>query len=261
MPILRLDKFISNNTEYSRSQIKDLIKHNKILVDNISVRKSDIKIDTNKSVVLVDGKKVSEFGLRYFMMNKPSGVVCSTEDGISKTVIDLLPEELKDKNLFPAGRLDKDSEGFVLLTNDGEFSHKILSSKNHVAKYYIVRLSRPFETEYIEKFSKGIELSNGEVCLPSRVIPWEKSPYYAVVELYEGKYHQVKRMFASVGNHVEYLFRFQIGNLALSENLPKGSVLEVLHKELTEILKNTDTKFFEKDFQSKISSFITNIEL
>lgn len=261
MSISRLDKFISNNTEYSRSQIKDLVKHNKVLVDSMIVKKSDIKVDTEKSIVVVNGKEVSEFGLRYYMMNKPSGVVCSTEDSESKTVIDLLPNELKNKNLFPAGRLDKDSEGFVLLTNDGDFSHKILSSKNHVAKYYIVKLSRPFETDYIEKFSKGIELSNGEVCLSSRVIQWEKSPYYAVVELYEGKYHQVKRMFASVGNHVEYLFRFQIGNLPLSKNLPKGGVLEVLHKELTEILKNTDTKFFEKDFQTKISSFITNIEL
>ncbi len=261
MPILRLDRFISNNTEYSRSQIKDLIKHNRVLVDNVVVKKSDIKVDTERSNILVDGKTISEFGLRYYMMYKPSGVVCSTDDSESTTVIDLLPENLKDKNLFPAGRLDKDSEGFVLLTNDGDFSHKILSAKNHVAKYYIVRLARPFQADYIEKFSKGIELSNGEVCLPSRVIQWEGSQYYAVIELYEGKYHQIKRMFASVGNHVEYLFRFQIGNLALNQNLTKGSVLEVLHKELPEILKNTDTKFFEKDFQTKISSFITNIEL
>lgn len=261
MPIVRLDKFICNNTQYSRSNVKDLIKQGKITIDNIIVKKADIKVDTEKSVVLVFGTKVSEFGFRYFMMNKPRGVVCSTNDAESTTVIDLLPSELKDKNLFPAGRLDKDSEGFVLLTNDGEFSHKILSSKNHVAKYYIVKLARPFEDDYIQKFSQGIALSNGEVCLPARVIKWEKSDYYAVVELYEGKYHQVKRMFASVGNHVEYLFRFQIGNLPLNTNLSKGAVLEVLHKELNEILKNTDTKFLEGEFQAKISSFITNIEL
>lgn len=261
MSLVRLDKFVSNNTKYTRSQIKDLIKHGKVSVDGILVKKSDIKVDIETSTILVDGEKVSEFGLRYYMMNKPSGVVCSTEDTESQTVIDLLPNDLKDKNLFPAGRLDKDSEGFVLLTNDGEFSHKILSSKNHVAKYYIVKLARPFQLDYIEKFLNGIILSSGEVCLPSRVIQWEKSQYYAVVELYEGKYHQVKRMFASVGNHVEYLFRFQIGNLPLNQNLPKGSVLEILHKELSKILKNTDTNFFEKDFQTKISSFITNIEL
>lgn len=259
MPILRLDKFISNNTEYSRSQIKDLVKHNRVSVDSVIVKRSDIKVDTESAIVIVDGKEVLEFGLRYYMMNKPSGIVCSTEDGESKTVIDLLPNELKDKNLFPAGRLDKDSEGFVLLTNDGEFSHKILSSKNHVAKYYIVKLARPFQNDYIEKFSKGIELSNGEVCLPARVLKWEKSEYYAVIELFEGKYHQVKRMFASVGNYVEYLYRFQIGNLPLRQDLPKGCVLEVLHKELLEILKNTDTKFFDNEFQAKISSFITNI--
>lgn len=261
MSIVRLDRFICNNSEYSRSQIKNLIKRSKISVDGIIVKKSDIKVDTQKSIVLVDAQKVSEFGLHYYMLNKPTGVVCSTEDADSPTIIDLLPDELKNKNLFPVGRLDKDSEGFVLLSNDGEFSHKILSSKNHVAKYYIVRLSRPFENDYIQKFADGIHLSNGEVCLPARVLQWEESKYYAVVELFEGKYHQVKRMFASVGNHVEYLFRFQIGNLPLNQNLPKGSVLEVLHKELEEILKNTDTKFLEKDFQTKISSFITNIEL
>jgi 16S rRNA pseudouridine516 synthase len=261
MSILRLDRFISNNTEYTRSQIKELVKHGKISVDGTAVKRSDVRIDTDSSKVLVDGEAVFEFGLRYYMLHKPKGVVCSTDDTESQTVIDLLPKELQCKNLFPVGRLDKDSEGFVLLTNDGEFSHRVLSSKNHIAKYYIVKLARPFEAEYVETFRSGIVLSNGEVCLPSRVLVWEDSPYYAVVELFEGKYHQVKRMFASVGNHVESLYRFQIGNLALDQNIPKGGVLEILHKDLDKILKNTDTNFWEKEFQTKISSFIPNIEL
>lgn len=261
MATIRLDKFIANNTQYSRSQIKELAKHSKIIVNDSITKKVDIKVDSENSVVLVDGTVVSEFGLRYYMMNKPYDVVCSTEDSQSKTVIDLLPKDLQNKKLFPVGRLDKDSEGFVLLTNDGEFSHRILSSKNHVAKYYIVRLSRSFQSSYIEKFSRGIVLSNGEQCLPSRVIQSKDYPNYAVVELFEGKYHQVKRMFASVGNHVEYLYRFQIGNLTLNQNIPKGGCLEVLHKDLAEILKNTDTNFFDNEFQAKISSFITNIEL
>jgi 16S rRNA pseudouridine516 synthase len=261
MAISRLDKYVSNNTEYTRSQIKDLVKRGRVSIDGVAGKKSDVKVDTERSKVLVCGELVSEFGLRYYMMNKPKGVVCSTDDKDSKTVIDLLPEELQSKNLFPVGRLDKDSEGFVLLTNDGEFSHRILSSKSHVAKYYIVKLARPFETEYVETFKGGIVLSNGEVCLPARVLVWKESPYYAVVELFEGKYHQVKRMFASVGNHVESLYRFQIGNLALNQNIPKGGVLEILHKDLDEILKNTDTIFLESEFQTKISSFIPNIEL
>lgn len=261
MSISRLDKFISNNTEYSRSEIKELVKRGKISVDGVLVKKSDIKVDTQNSKILVDGEEVSEFGLRYFMLNKPQGVVCSTDDKDSKTVIDLLPKSLQGKNLFPVGRLDKDSQGFVLLTNDGEFSHKVLSSKNHVAKYYLVKLARPFEDIYIEKFASGIVLSNGEECLPAKVIRWEKSEYYAVVELFEGKYHQVKRMFASVGNHVEKLYRFQIGNLPLSQDLPSGGVLEILHKDVKEILKNTDTEFLKNGLQIKISSIVTKNKL
>jgi 16S rRNA pseudouridine516 synthase len=199
---IRLDKFISNNTEYSRSQIRELTKQGRVSIDGAIAKKFDTRVDTEKSIVLVDGTAVTEFGLRYYMMNKPCDVVCSTEDSQSRTVIDLLPKSLQDKKLFPVGRLDKDSEGFVLLTNDGEFSHKVLSSRNHVAKYYIVRLSRAFQSDYIEAFSRGIVLSNGEECLPSRVMQSKDYPNYAVVELFEGKYHQVKRMFASVGNHV-----------------------------------------------------------
>lgn len=261
MSISRLDKFIANNTEYSRTDIKNLIKKGEISVDGVLAKKSDMKVDTQTSKVTIHGERVSEFGLKYFMMNKPQNVVCSTDDKENQTVIDLLPKELQNKNLFPVGRLDKDSEGLLLLTNDGEFSHKILSSKNHVAKYYLVKLSRPFEDIYMEKFSNGIILSNGEECLPAKVIKWEQSDYFAVVELFEGKYHQVKRMFASVGNHVERLFRFQIGNLELPPDLQKGNVLELLHKDLTEILKNIDTKFFETEFQSKISSIVTKNKL
>lgn len=261
MSTLRLDKFISNNTEYSRSEIKDLIKHGKISVDGVLAKKSDIKIDTEKSNIMVCGEKVSEFGLRYFMLNKPQGVVCSTDDKENKTVIDLLPKNLQDKNLFPIGRLDKDSEGFVLLSNDGEFSHKVLSAKNHVPKYYLVKLSRPFEDIYIQKFNDGIILSNGEECLPAKVVKWEKSEYYAMVELFEGKYHQVKRMFASVGNHVERLFRFQIGNLPLDQNLQVGGLLEILHKDIDKILKNTGTEFPQIGLQTEFSSIVTKNKL
>lgn len=259
MPTTRLDRYVSNSTDYSRSQVRELVKHGRVSVDGVTVQRFDLKVDTERSTVCVDGSPVSEFGLRYYMMNKPCGVVCSTEDGDSKTVIDLLPAELQNRGLFPAGRLDKDTEGFVLLTNDGEFAHRILSSRHHVPKYYLVRLARPFEDSYVEAFSKGVHLSNGEVCLPSRVAPCYQSERYAVVELFEGKYHQVKRMFASVGNHVEYLYRFQIGNLPLDPNIPKGGYLEVLHKDLNEILKNPDINLFNQEVQTSFSSFITNI--
>lgn len=260
MATIRLDKYVSTNTDYTRSQIRALAKSGRLSVDGSMVKKFDTKVDPQSSVISVDGKPIVEFGLRYYMLNKPCGVVCSTEDSQSKTVIDLLPKELQSKGLFPVGRLDKDSEGFVLLTNDGELSHRILSSKNHVAKYYIVRLARPFQQDYVQAFEHGITLSNGEVCLPSRLLQSVDFPSYAVVELFEGKYHQVKRMFASLGNHVEYLYRFQIGSLTLDQSIPKGGFLEVLHKDLSEILKNTDTNFFQSEFQAKISSFITNIQ-
>lgn len=261
MAIFRLDKFISNSLNYSRSQVKELVKNGKVSVDGIVIKKSDIKVDTEKSEIVVCGEKVSEFGLRYYMLNKPQGVVCSTDDKESTTVIDLLPKELQDKNLFPVGRLDKDSEGFVLLTNDGEFAHKILSTKNHIPKYYLVKLARPFEDTYIGEFSKGIVLSNGEECLPAIVIKWEKSNYYAIVELFEGKYHQVKRMFASVGNHVERLYRFQIGNLPLDQNLPKGGLLEILHKDIDKILKNTGSGIPKSGLELEFSSIVTKNKL
>ena len=259
MALVRLDKYISNNTEYSRSQIKELIKSNSITIDGVIAKKSDVKVDTDTNIIEVCGKSIVQFGLKYYMLNKPIDVVCSTQDDQSTTVIDLLPKELQDKGLFPAGRLDKDSQGFVLLTNDGQYSHKILSSKHHVAKYYLVRLSRPFESSYVQAFKDGIVLSNGEVCLPANVMQYSNCNTLAVVELYEGKYHQIKRMFASVGNHVEGLFRFQIGNLELLPTLPKGAFLEILHKDLKEILKNTDGIFFQEEFQAKFSSYVLNI--
>jgi 16S rRNA pseudouridine516 synthase len=261
MSTTRLDRYISNNTEYTRTEVKELIKRGKVTVDGTVVKKSDVKVDSERSEVCICGDRVMEFGLRYYMLNKPQGVVCSTDDKDSQTVIDLLPKDLQDKGLFPVGRLDKDSEGFVLLTNDGDFAHKVLSAKNHVPKYYLVKLSRPFESSYIDSFNQGITLSNGETCLSAKVVGWQDSEYYAMVELFEGKYHQVKRMFASVGNHVDRLYRFQIGDLPLDPDLPVGGLLEILHKDVSKILKKTGTQITKSGLQTDFLSIVTKIKL
>ena len=207
MSQIRLDKFISERTEYSRSQIKQLASKGEIKLNNAAVKKSDLKIDPGSDTVTVSGKVVSAQRFKYILLNKPQGYVCSTDEKDGRTVLELVPLELRSKGLFPAGRLDKDSLGALLITDDGELAHRMLSPRSHIPKIYIVKLARPFQNKYIDIFKNGIELADGEVCLPARVSGAENCDKLAFIELFEGKYHQVKRMFAAVGNHVEILIR------------------------------------------------------
>ncbi len=240
MPMIRLDKFISERTEYTRSQIKELAKKGKISVDGVPVRASDTKIEPETADVSVLGQKISSQRHRYILLNKPEGYVCSTDDKDGETVMKLIPPELRSKNMFPAGRLDKDSLGALLITDDGEFAHRILAPNSHVPKIYIVKLDRPFQIKYIDLFEKGIELASGEVCLPARVKPDENCDKLAFVELHEGKYHQIKRMFASVENHVEKLMRISVGGLVLPEKLGIGQHIELLHKDVEKVFDTPD---------------------
>ena len=258
MAQIRLDRFISERTEYSRSRIKELAAKGQITVDGVVTKRSDAKIDSDTAAVTVCGQELRSSKFRYILMNKPQGYVCSTDEKDGETVMELVPPEMRTKGMFPAGRLDKDSMGALLLTDDGELAHRMLSPRHHIPKIYIVQLARPFENNYVNQFSGGLVLADGEACLPARVCPAENSDKLAFIELHEGKYHQVKRMFASVGNHVEILMRVSLGALVLPEKLAIGQCMELLHKDVENLFKAQDFELFCKQFSAVFSANLIN---
>lgn len=258
MPDIRLDRFISERTEYTRSQIKTLASKGKITVNGVIARKSDLKINPETDFVSVMGNEVRAERFRYILMNKPDGYICSTEENDGVSVMNLIPPEMKTKNMFPAGRLDKDSLGALLITDDGGLAHRILSPEKHIPKIYIVKLARPFQIKYVNLFAEGIILSDGTHCLPARVKCAESTNNLAFIQLNEGKYHQVKRMFAAVGNHVEKLMRVSVGGLILPEKLGFGECMELLHKDVENLFSPLDFDNFCNDFFGIFSAFLIN---
>ena len=258
MSQIRLDKFISERTEYTRSQIKQLAAKGEIQVSGVITKKADTKIDPEKDSVTVRGKAVESQKYRYILLNKPEGYVCSTDEKDGRTVLELIPSELRTKGLFPAGRLDKDSLGALLITDDGELAHRMLSPKHHIPKIYIVKLARPFEEKYINIFESGLILADGETCMPAKVKAVENSENLAFIQLFEGKYHQVKRMFAAVGNHVEVLMRISLGGLILPEKLASGQCMELLHKDVENLFLPTDFDRFCASFSGFFSANLIN---
>ena len=261
MAQVRLDKYISERTEYSRSQIKELAAKGRITVDGAAVKRPDVKIDAENADVTVCGQALRSSRFRYILLNKPQGYVCSTDDKDGETVISLIPPEMRTKGMFPAGRLDKDSTGALLVTDDGELAHRMLSPRRHISKIYIVKLDRPFENNYINKFAEGITLADGETCLPARAAVSELSDKLAFIELFEGKYHQVKRMFAAVGNHVELLMRVSLGALVLPEKLAIGDSMELLHKDVENLFEPMNFDLFCKRFSAVFSANLINNHL
>lgn len=233
----RLDKIIASQGKYSRSEVKKLVKAGLVTVNGKTAKSSDVKCDMSCDTIIVDGVMLNYKKHIYIMLNKPKGVISATDDATQKTVIDLVPPEMKRQGLFPAGRLDGDTTGFVLITDDGDFAHRILSPKNHIMKTYHAVLSHSLSQEDIVKFKEGLTLGDGTKCLEAHVsmLPAEKPT--AEVIICEGKYHQVKRMFASLGNKVLELKRVKMGNLPLDEALPEGSCRELTEKEVEEISK------------------------
>lgn len=233
----RLDKIIASQGQYSRSDVKKLIKQGRVSLDGVSVRSSDVKADPQKAVIAIDGRVLSYKKHIYIMLNKPKGVISATEDPTQPTVIDLVPQELRREGLFPAGRLDGDTTGFVLITDDGDFAHRILSPKNHIMKTYIATLQRALTGKDIDAFRNGIELKDGTLCLEAEVTPVSGTVPMAQVKICEGKYHQVKRMFAALGNKVIELRRVKMGELCLDESLEEGQCREITCEELALIEK------------------------
>ncbi len=235
---MRLDKFFSAQSLATRKEVKTFLKQGRITVNGETVKVADYQIDPSCDIILLDGQNVTYKEFLYIMLNKPQGVVSATEDRSQQTVLDLVPPELYRKGLFPAGRLDKDTEGFVLLTDDGAFAHRILSPKSHVEKTYHAVLEQPITEADIAAFRAGLQLADGTVCMRAELTLLQQTPQVVCeVVLREGKYHQVKRMFAARGNRVLFLKRVKIGGLALDETLPLGGCREILHKERAKILE------------------------
>lgn len=228
----RLDKIIASQGKYSRSEVKKLVKAGLVRVNGTVVKTSDVKCDTNRDEITVDGVSLNYKKHVYIMLNKPKGVISATEDATQKTVLDLVPSEMKRAGLFPAGRLDGDTTGFVLITDDGDFAHRILSPKNHIMKTYHATLQKALTTEDILKFKEGLTLGDGTKCLEAHVKMLDNGQNVAEVIICEGKYHQVKRMFASLGNRVLELRRVKMGDLPLDENLPEGCCRELTPEEV-----------------------------
>ncbi len=219
----RLDKLIASQGRFSRREVQELIKNGAVKVNGITVRDRGAKSDDEKDIICVNGEQLDFQRFVYIMLNKPKGVVSATNDKNEKTVIDLVPKEFKGRNLFPAGRLDITTTGFVLVTDDGDFAHRILSPKNHIKKTYEARLAESVTEGQLEAVSNGIELKDGTKCLPAKVTVLADGEKPVVeIKICEGKYHQIKRMFAAAGNGVIELKRTQMGKLTLDPSLKEG---------------------------------------
>lgn len=229
----RLDKFLSSQTALSRKEAQKAIKEKRVLLNGAVIRAADTKVDTESDTVSLDGQPLAYQQYVYYMMDKPEGVVSATKDRDERTVLDLLPPELYRDGLFPAGRLDKDTTGLLLITDDGDFAHRMLSPKKHVQKRYIATIDREPDDSIIASFEAGVVLGDGTVCKSGRVELL--GGCRVAVEISEGKYHQVKRMFASLGYHVEVLRRVRIGNLSLDAGSQPGDMRVLTAEEAAKV--------------------------
>lgn len=228
----RLDKIIGSQTSYSRKDVKELIRKKRIKVNDEIVLKSDIKIDPNNDIISIDNKVLIIKKYVYLMLNKPKGYVSATEDKNDKTVLDLVPEEYRHRDLFPAGRLDKDTTGLMIITDDGTFAHNILSPGKHISKTYNVTIDIPMTEEMVQGFKDGVQLIDGECKTASLEITGK---YTGIVILTEGRYHQIKRMFGCYKAKVVELERIAMGNFYLPEDLAQGECREFTEEELKKV--------------------------
>ena len=234
MDLQRLDKLIASTGKYSRREVKLLIKEGRVLVDGFPAKSAEDKVDASTSCVEVDGVDIGYRKFTYIMLHKPAGVLTATEDKRQKTVLDLLSAELRRQDLSPVGRLDKDTEGLLLLTNDGELNHRLLAPKSHVDKVYYAELDAPLCEEDIKAFEDGITLADGTECM-SAGLSFLEDRTKVLITLREGKFHQVKRMTASRGASVLYLKRLSMGALQLDDSLARGEYRHLTENEIRSI--------------------------
>ena len=228
----RIDKVISTQTGYTRKEVKELIRKKKVRVNGNIINKSDIKIDPKLDKITVDSLNIEIKEYVYLILNKPKGYISATEDRNIPTVLDLVPKAYLHRNLFPVGRLDKDTTGLMIITDDGKFAHNILSPQKHVKKVYSVTIDIPITDDMIIGFEKGVMLSDG-VCKGANLEKTEVNT--GIVTLTEGRYHQIKRMFGCFGAKVVELQRIGMGNLKLPSELEVGQCRELTHEELEKV--------------------------
>ena len=235
--MMRLDKYLALSRAGTRSEVKEHIRKGRVTVGGVVAKDPGMKVSRSDEVLL-GGRRVIYREHVYYMLNKPAGVVSATEDADDKTVIDLFPADMR-KGLFPVGRLDKDSVGLLIITDDGDLAHRITSPKNHVDKRYLIRTDAPLDGTDVSAFAAGITLGDGTELAPARLEISSDDGTEAVVTISEGKYHQVKRMVASRGKKVVYLQRLSIGGLQLDPALSEGEYRELSNEEIQMIMSSS----------------------
>ncbi len=236
MKNMRLDKFLSECGVCSRSESKIFIKKGLVSINGKKAAKGEEKIDPDNDEIMFKGQKITYSKFEYYMLNKPAGVVSATEDKNDKTVIDLVPKP-HAKDIFPVGRLDKDTEGLLIITNDGETAHRLLSPKKHIDKTYFVRTTGgEIGEKEAEALKNGVDIGEEKLTLPAEVEILKNGEISeSLLTIREGKFHQVKRMFKAVGREVIYLKRISMGNIKLDERLEKGECRKLTEEEINMI--------------------------
>ncbi len=233
MAQIRLDKYLADSGIGTRSQVKQYIRKGMVTVNGTTVTSGDQKIYSESDIVLFQGKIIAREDYVYYMLHKPAGYVSATSDNISPTVISLI-QDATHSDIFPVGRLDKDTEGLLLITNDGDLAHRLLSPKKHVDKTYYVEVDSVIPKTAYEIFAKGMDIGEEKLTLPAKLELL--SPQSAHLTIQEGKFHQVKRMFHGIGCEVTYLKRIQMGSLVLDPDLPPGAYRSLTAQELDTLL-------------------------
>ncbi len=229
---MRLDKFLCDTAGLTRTEAKNAVKKGQIAVNGQVQKAADFKVKENEDTVTFQGKPLSYAAFHYYMLHKPAGVITATEDKKESTVMDILKEE-KVKNLFPVGRLDRDTEGLLLITDDGGLAHNLLSPKKHVDKEYLVKVRDSISEEDCKKLSEGVNIGDEKPTAPAKVERVAENEILLTIR--EGRFHQVKRMLQAVGNEVVYLKRLSMGSLRLPEDLEKGAYRPLSEEEIYKI--------------------------
>lgn len=229
---MRLDKFLCDTAGFTRTEAKNAVKKGQIAVNGQVQKAADFKVKENTDTVTFQGRPLSYAAFHYYILHKPAGVITATEDKKESTVMDILREE-KVKNLFPVGRLDKDTEGLILITDDGELAHNLLSPKKHVDKEYLVKVRDSISEDDCRKLSEGVDIGDEKPTAPAKVERVAEKEILLTIR--EGRFHQVKRMLQAVGNEVLYLKRLSMGSLRLPKDLEKGAYRPLSEDEIYKI--------------------------
>lgn len=234
---MRIDKLLANSTPHGRKEIKQYIRKGLVRCNGEVIVDPSYHVDENKDAITLNGERIVYSRYTYLMLNKPEGYISATFDKHYPVVTELVPEEFSHIELFPVGRLDIDTHGLLLLTNNGDLAHRLLSPKSHVPKTYLVRSAKPVNADDAEVFAKGIKLDEDFTTQPSELKLMSDDGTQSLVTIYEGKFHQVKRMFEAIYNEVVYLKRISMGTLILDEKLAEGQCRELTDEEINDLMK------------------------